>query len=243
MQRNNNSTVPKKSYCKVCHDAGKSESEYTTHYVRSLPDRNGKSTVTCPILLAIECKYCHNSGHTIKYCPVIIKNKKNEENALKKMNSQCQQQSEMNKKKAESQHKKNVSGFNALYIDSDDEDDAAAPPKSNGKHVTIKDEFPALCPAKPVQPLVTGWASILTKSASASSTIQSKLPVAAATAAVDDTKKQVIHIKRDFPVRKSWADWSDSDTGDEDDDDEEDEDKGEFPSFLESPPNFYNDYS
>jgi hypothetical protein len=229
MQRNNNSTVPKKSYCKVCHDAGKSESEYTTHYVRSLPDRNGKSTVTCPILLAIECKYCHNSGHTIKYCPVIIKNKKNEENALKKMNS------EMNKKKADSQHKKNVSGFNALYIDSDDED-AAAPPKSNGKVVTIKDEFPALCPVKPVQPLVTGYASILTKSASASaSAIQSKLPVAAATAVVDDTKKHVM-------VRKSWADWSDSDTGDEDDE-EEDEDKGEFPSFLESQPNFYDDYS
>jgi hypothetical protein len=163
------------------------------------------------------------------------------------MNSQYQQQSEMNKKKTESQHKKNVSGFNALYIDSDDEDDAAAP-KSNGKHVTIKDEFPALCPVKPVQPLVTGYASILAKSAStsasvsASSTIQSKLPVAASTAVMDDTKKQVIPIKRDFHVRKSWADWSDSDTGDEDDD-EEDEDKGEFPSFLESPPNFYNDYS
>jgi hypothetical protein len=154
----------------------------------------------------------------------------------------------MNKKKNESQNKKVATGFNAIYIDSDNEDDVEpvrSSNASNGKQVTIKDEFPALCPAKPIQPLVTGWASIVTKSATTTTTtnIQSKLPVVdvATDAKPLDTKKRVIPMKRDFHVRKSWADWSDSDTGDEDEDDEE-EDKGEFPSFLESPPNFYSDY-
>ena len=251
MQRNNKSTVSKKLYCKVCHDAGKSESEYTSHYVRSLPDRVGKSTVTCPILLAIECKYCHDFGHTIKYCLIIIKNKKNEENVLKKINSQSQQQHENNKKKLAPQYNKNVTGFSAIYIDSDDEVEDNVKTSSKTKSVTIKEEFPALCPSKYVQPLVTGYASIVTKSLTTN--VQTRLPV-------EETKveskpvKKVRPIKKEFHVRKSWADWTDSDTGSDDDDEddenydigpfqEEREDKGEFPSFLESQPNFYSDYS
>ena len=77
MSRNNNSA--KKPYCKVCHDAGKSESEYTSHWVKSLPDRNGKSNVTCPTLLSNECRYCFKLGHTAKFCPVLVQNKKDKD--------------------------------------------------------------------------------------------------------------------------------------------------------------------
>ena len=66
----------KKPFCKVCQDAGKPESEYTSHFVRTLPDINGKSIVTCPVLNATECRYCCQLGHTTKFCPVVEKNEK-----------------------------------------------------------------------------------------------------------------------------------------------------------------------
>ena len=62
-------------YCKVCQDAGKSESEYRSHFTRESKDPNSK--VCCPTLLAIECRYCFKSGHTIKYCKVLKDNEKN----------------------------------------------------------------------------------------------------------------------------------------------------------------------
>jgi hypothetical protein len=71
-----NSIQKKKPYCKVCHDAGKPESMYTSHYVRSTPDRLGKTVITCPLLKATECRYCKGLGHTVKFCPVIANKNK-----------------------------------------------------------------------------------------------------------------------------------------------------------------------
>ena len=71
--RNNNSNKP---YCKVCHDAGKSESEYTNHCVKTYDLNLGTMKVTCPTLLSLECRYCHKNGHTIKFCQVLEETKK-----------------------------------------------------------------------------------------------------------------------------------------------------------------------
>ena len=54
-------------FCKVCRDAGRPESEYTSHYVKDQPGPNGK--VACPILLNQACRICENLGHTSSYCP------------------------------------------------------------------------------------------------------------------------------------------------------------------------------
>ena len=54
-------------FCKVCKDAGKKESEYTSHWVRNAPGPGGK--VVCPTLLKTVCKYCKAKGHIIKFCP------------------------------------------------------------------------------------------------------------------------------------------------------------------------------
>lgn len=56
-------------FCKVCFDAGKSEAEYTNHFVRSKQAKD--APVVCPTLLALECNYCHKHGHTIGYCPML----------------------------------------------------------------------------------------------------------------------------------------------------------------------------
>jgi len=52
-----------KPNCKVCRDAGKSEQQYSSHWVR---DKTGR--VTCPTLLSQDCRKCGKTGHTIKYC-------------------------------------------------------------------------------------------------------------------------------------------------------------------------------
>lgn len=54
-------------FCKVCYDAGKPEWEYTSHYVKDQPGPNGK--VVCPVILNVECNYCHEKGHTPSHCP------------------------------------------------------------------------------------------------------------------------------------------------------------------------------
>ena len=48
-------------YCKVCHDAGKSD--YNKH---GLKDKNGKTI--CPYLLSLQCNTCKAFGHTQKHC-------------------------------------------------------------------------------------------------------------------------------------------------------------------------------
>ena len=66
---NNNNNNKYKPFCKVCADAGKTD---TAHYVRLTYDT--KSPVVCPTLLALECRYCFKKGHTVKYCAIAKKN-------------------------------------------------------------------------------------------------------------------------------------------------------------------------
>ena len=51
-----------KPFCKVCFDAGKSDQEYMSHYVKS-----GLNLV-CPTLLNQACLTCGERGHTSGYC-------------------------------------------------------------------------------------------------------------------------------------------------------------------------------
>jgi len=53
-------------FCKICHDAGKPKSEYTSHFVKDSPGAGG--AVVCPYLLSLNCRYCKESGHTVTHC-------------------------------------------------------------------------------------------------------------------------------------------------------------------------------
>lgn len=66
-----------KPFCKVCRDAGKTEAEYTSHFVKSEPGPKGK--VVCPTLLNLKCTYCQDNGHMVSYCIKLQQNKKNKE--------------------------------------------------------------------------------------------------------------------------------------------------------------------
>lgn len=58
-------------FCNMCFKAGKSEKEYTSHWLRDRPGPGG--VVVCPYLLSIECRYCHAKGHTVSRCPILAK--------------------------------------------------------------------------------------------------------------------------------------------------------------------------
>ena len=106
---NNNSAV--KPFCKVCFDAGKND---TAHFVRKTPDP--KSPVVCPTLLALQCRYCDQHGHTVKYCAVLKKNNKDKARAESHM-----RRIHVDAPVVESKPKNN-NLFALLEHDSDDED-------------------------------------------------------------------------------------------------------------------------
>jgi len=56
-------------YCKTCHKAGKSYNEYTNHWTRDKPGKDGN--IICPVILNTVCSYCKEKGHWIKFCPVL----------------------------------------------------------------------------------------------------------------------------------------------------------------------------
>lgn len=94
-RNNNKKQMAVKPYCKVCHDAGKSEKEYTSHYVKSAPGPEGK--VVCPTLLSQCCGYCGACGHTPKFCPTLAAEKAGEEKA----NKQAARRDALEKREAE----------------------------------------------------------------------------------------------------------------------------------------------
>ena len=127
-------TTVKKPYCKVCHDAGKPESVYTSHYVKTSLVPNAK--IACPTLLALECKYCFNPGHTVKYCAVLKKNEK-----AKRIQVFKKKEEDHNQKKTPmSGAMSNVFAALALcdYEEEENAEDQVA------KQAVVKEEFPQL---------------------------------------------------------------------------------------------------
>jgi len=66
------------TFCNMCFKAGKPASDYNSHSVKV------KGKVVCPYLLSIECRYCHEKGHTPSGCPVLKRKKRAANEALKK---------------------------------------------------------------------------------------------------------------------------------------------------------------
>ena len=101
--------------CKVCVDAGKVESVYSSHWVK---DNNG--VVICPTLLSQECRYCHLPGHTITHCSLY--SKKNDVNSsVAKLTVQLK--TKKTEKKEPRKAKPETAGRYAAFIDYGDDSD------------------------------------------------------------------------------------------------------------------------
>ena len=187
-------SVAQKPFCKVCHDAGKPESEYTSHFVRS--DLGPKSKVVCPTLLSLECRFCFEKGHTVSFCAVLKKQKNAEKRAVARIEF-----AEASVQAPKKVPVKAANSFGALDHDLDVE--------VSNEQVKVKEEFPLLCGvSKKVAFTTSDELSYAAKAAKAAQVIEK--PVL----------KRATHYKEKtepIMVKKRWADWSDS----EDDDDDE----------------------
>ena len=200
MKNNNRSAPARKPFCKVCHDAGKPESDYTSHYVRSLPDRTGKTNVTCPTLLNTECRYCYELGHTAKFCPILEARKKDDERRHREEERRTRET-----RKPVAQPKAQQNTYSVLF-DNDDE----AEPKP------VVEEFPALGP--PSQRVVTGYAAAAAKPVPIVEVKTQSLPsgftVLKKGATYEKTETPKPMIARPQPIK--WVSWdSDDDSHDE----------------------------
>ena len=162
-------------FCKVCKDAGKTETEYTSHYVK---DKSGKTI--CPTLLNQACKYCRQTGHTVKFCKTLKLNEKNKrrEEYFKKQHPQWEDE-------LGSAARKLGSSFAAAF-DSESEDESEDEPEA--EYPTMKTVELDLNEKVPIAThFVRSYASVL----------------------VDDSVPQVENVKvvsRPLRVMRDWAD-------------------------------------
>jgi hypothetical protein len=191
-----------KPFCKVCHDAGKPESEYTSHFVKSAPSADG--VVVCPTLLSQQCGYCHTAGHTVSYCKLLKQHQKAKEHFNRKSEFL-----EAQTKTAVPATKQTKSAFAALAEDSDDEIDAEV--------VKQACAFPALCEIKHVQESnAISYATMASKPAASTGNgmIDAYLNQVYRESSAKKTKTKTI-VTHD--VRRRWVDMM-SDSEDDDDD-------------------------
>lgn len=197
MSRIAKNNTMKKPYCKVCHDAGKPENEYTSHWVKDL---SGKTT--CPTLLNLECRYCFKPGHTVKFCDALSKKKENEKKERKNPPVQIRTQ-----KPAPKQVNK-ASGFAALDYDSDEEVEVVV------DSVVVVERVE--------EPVLSGWAAIAAKPKEVQEVVQNNgMIFLTKSKPVQKPVQKPVEAPVEEPVQKPvvftkrWADLSDS----EDDED------------------------
>lgn len=135
-----NNSQGNKKFCKVCFDAGKSESVYTNHTVKTKNLMTGKMETTCVTLLALNCRYCFENGHTVKFCPVL------EANAKTRKNQDIQHARERHAQVQVVQALPAIAkkGFAVLQDDSDDESSPRPVVAVVDTPRPVVDEFPSL---------------------------------------------------------------------------------------------------
>jgi len=232
--QNQNKNQLIKKYCKVCHDAGKPESEYTNHYVKSVPGPKG--IIVCPTLLQTECRYCFHPGHTAKFCPKLaeknkVGNYETSSEKVEKVEKNKKNEKKVKKEVVKSSYKGNI--FSALQ--DDDEDDET----ENKKQVVKKvEEYPQLPSKVQVQRQSQVVSKMSFTDALKKTTTQvanekeerakelgkgltvlqlSTKPKEPKVALANNQEFTFVDAKPKMIIRRSWADYTD----DEDDDSED----------------------
>ena len=198
---NKNVKYTKKPYCKVCHDVGKPESDYTSHWVR---DHTGKTI--CPTLLNTECRYCHRFGHTAKFCDVV---------SISKRELEIWNHSIQGEPKYKQPTQTNNQSYNSFSLLCDDVGSKEEVRKTNNN---INNEEPVNKP---------NWAAIAAKPKQVIPMSKSCLVELNRCGVKDSNQKSektfvetnIAHCApKDYvkPVKKNWADWTESEDESED---------------------------
>ena len=154
---NNNNKSINVPFCKVCKDAGKTPDEYNTHWVKTL-----EGEVCCPTLLSQSCRYCHQSGHTVKFCKVIEKEK-----YVEQRNSNVQKYVESKIVTKTKTSTVSTNTFALLYSSDSDDEKPKHKKRKTTKRTTeavVQVPTPVVKNANAVTQNVVSYASILSKS-------------------------------------------------------------------------------
>jgi hypothetical protein len=186
--KKNSANTDVKKYCKVCHDAGKSEIEYLSHFIRESRDPNSK--IVCPTLLSLECRYCSNKGHTIKYCKILEKNKN--------MSSRQERINNYHKtEKNDVKYKESSNIFDNLGSDSEEEDEEFSDIRAPNS--TLSDNFSEICSNS----VPKSYASVL--STPVAKPVATAIPVLTRMSSVVNLKQETTNIPVTVPIPKSVA--------------------------------------
>lgn len=193
MSRNYNNKSSIKAHCKVCQDAGKTEAEYSSHFTRETRDPN--SRVICPTLLDLKCRYCFNTGHTVKYCK-----------ELKKKERTTEHQNRPSEAPKKATGKNNNPNNIFLVLDSEDEsEDDNKPVMKKTRMPELQEQFPAMSASKPIQlqSVSTSYADILTKPVEAKvQQVPRSVPASKAPRSAPWASK----VTTTTPTQMNWAD-------------------------------------
>jgi hypothetical protein len=187
--------------CKVCQDAGKPETLFRSHFTRENRDPN--SRVVCPTLLALECRFCHKNGHTVKYCPVLKGREKEEKQ---------KQRAYIMDEPTPTKVTKKVTNNRFACFDSDEDEEVEVEVEVEVEDVDI--EFPVLCQSIAPVKIQTGYAAALSKP-------RQEKPRQEQVKEEEKPVKIVVPVPRVAPwalnrtTKHSWAD--DTDSSDEED--------------------------
>ena len=170
--------IQSKKFCKVCFDAQKPESEYTSHYVKSTPGPTG--IVICPTLLNAGCKYCKEPDHIINNCPVLkekeLRRKEWEQHQQMKhaaaADASSNQQDQGFQKDIEEEKPKQVittsmtarGSFKILEDDDDDEEAVVVPKQKQEQFPSLKTKQQVIVVVVPRTVLSKTFASMAAKS-------------------------------------------------------------------------------
>lgn len=137
----NSNSNSRKPFCKVCADAGKTD---TAHFPRKTPDPN--SEVVCPTLKALECRYCFKNGHTVKYCPVLKERNARDEEARReheRHQRHLERQMEEERQARAPVVEKKATGKFAAFLDEAEEEEMKEQ-QENERLLKIEEEAAAL---------------------------------------------------------------------------------------------------
>jgi hypothetical protein len=226
MSRQFTNSYNRKPFCKVCADAGKSD---TAHFPRKTPDLN--SQVICPTLLTLECRYCFKNGHTVKYCSVL---KQRNLQDIKDRNRQDRDKEDKHKDRLVIPHKP-INKFSALLEEEElaEQEEHAIVIATNGIAVKRDMDFPESLSKKTNvinnNNNNNNWAIM---AANASAIAIPKFTIV----------KPVIHTNNNNNNNNTqWADDSDDEQQPDEDEDEE-ETQIQIPTYTQSTFVDYNVY-